>query len=206
MGEESWFEDRYPNLLNNRKAWFLKVITEWTYANWGKLSFDESDWGAPLRQNIYTRGAIRNDNEFEKDGDRPQSAFEADKVLGSFAIDITTPVDIKYSTVVRSGRTIEKFRYSTVMYVEDVLGLQEHDTQLYDTFTGWLFPSRKVRRASWKIGAEGMSYTVKAGDTLSLIAQSIYGYTAKWKLIQEENRILDPNKILVGERLRITER
>lgn len=202
MAEEAWFENRYPNLLNNRKDRIIDMISSWIYNNWGQPRFDESVSRLKVRQTIYSRGSLRNDNEFEKQGDKPQSAFEADKVLGSFAIDVETPITIEYSTVTKSGRQFQKFRFSTVMYVEDVLGLQKHDP-IYTRATGWLFPSRQVRRASWGIKAEGMSYLVRSGDSLSQIAQSIYGNSNQWKRIQAENRIPNADKIDSGERLRI---
>jgi nucleoid-associated protein YgaU len=50
------------------------------------------------------------------------------------------------------------------------------------------------------------SYTVKEGDTLSLIAKKIYGDESKYKKIYEANKDLigpDPDMIKVGQELTI---
>jgi LysM repeat protein len=49
------------------------------------------------------------------------------------------------------------------------------------------------------------SYTVRAGDTLSKIAQRFYGNPARWTWIYNANRskISNPNQIYVGETLKI---
>jgi nucleoid-associated protein YgaU len=51
----------------------------------------------------------------------------------------------------------------------------------------------------------GRSYTVKAGDTLSLIAKALTGDLNNWKAIYEANKdtIKDPNVIRPGQVLRI---
>jgi hypothetical protein len=45
------------------------------------------------------------------------------------------------------------------------------------------------------------TYTVKAGDTLSKIAQSFYGDASQWTRIAEANDLPDPDRISVGQRL-----
>lgn len=54
---------------------------------------------------------------------------------------------------------------------------------------------------------ESRMYTVKSGDTLSKIAKEMYGDANKYNKIFEANRPLlsDPNKIYVGQVLRIPE-
>ena len=49
----------------------------------------------------------------------------------------------------------------------------------------------------------GQRYTVKAGDTLSKIAQQYYGNASQYNNIFESNRnkLNDPNKIQVGQEL-----
>jgi nucleoid-associated protein YgaU len=53
--------------------------------------------------------------------------------------------------------------------------------------------------------AAGQTYTVKAGDTLSKIAQQFYGNASKWRAIHEANRDLIPNPDLIhpGQTLKI---
>ena len=52
---------------------------------------------------------------------------------------------------------------------------------------------------------ESTFYTVKPGDTLSKIAKHFYGSASKYHVIFEANKPLltDPNKIYVGQNLRI---
>ena len=48
-------------------------------------------------------------------------------------------------------------------------------------------------------------YKVRSGDTLSSIATNYYGDPSKWQIVYEANRyqIQDPNRIFVGQVLRI---
>jgi nucleoid-associated protein YgaU len=62
------------------------------------------------------------------------------------------------------------------------------------------FMSKNVvaaRRAS----ASEMSYVVARGDTLSTIAQGVYGDMKKYTIIQERNNLANPNFISVGQKL-----
>ena len=49
------------------------------------------------------------------------------------------------------------------------------------------------------------SYTVKAGDTLSMIAEKVYGDAAKFEVIFEANKdiLKSANDIKVGQELKI---
>lgn len=53
--------------------------------------------------------------------------------------------------------------------------------------------------------AEAVTYTVKAGDSLSRIAKAFYGDATQWKVIYEANKdaISNPNSIRVGQVLAI---
>lgn len=53
--------------------------------------------------------------------------------------------------------------------------------------------------------ADMQTYTVKAGDTLSKISKQFYGDANKYMRIFEANRdqLTDPNKIQIGQQLRI---
>ncbi len=52
---------------------------------------------------------------------------------------------------------------------------------------------------------EFITYVVQAGDSLSAIAQKFYGDAKRWTEIWEANKdkVKDPNRILVGQELRI---
>lgn len=46
-------------------------------------------------------------------------------------------------------------------------------------------------------------YVVRAGDTLSSIAREITGRGIRWRELQAENHLADPNKIRPGQRLKV---
>lgn len=50
------------------------------------------------------------------------------------------------------------------------------------------------------VPSDGTTYTVQAGDTLAKIGQT---YGIDWRLIAEANGIINPNRILVGDELKI---
>src|SRR5438105_10004448 len=99
LGEEAWFEHRYPDLLEDARLQFVEVINQWVLKNWANSPFKDQK----QRINVYARdtaysnkdGTIKkvtkSDNRFERCGDKPQTPHEADKVLGTFSIDIETP-------------------------------------------------------------------------------------------------------------------
>lgn len=47
------------------------------------------------------------------------------------------------------------------------------------------------------------TYTVARGDTLSSIAINLYRDASKWRAIATANRITDPRKLQVGQRLKL---
>ena len=53
------------------------------------------------------------------------------------------------------------------------------------------------------VGPDGTTYTIKSGDMLMNISKKFYGDENKYKLIMEANNITDPNKIQVGQVLKI---
>ena len=53
------------------------------------------------------------------------------------------------------------------------------------------------------VGPEGTTYVVKAGDMLMKLSKKFYGDESKYKLIMTANGITDPNKIAVGDTLKI---
>jgi nucleoid-associated protein YgaU len=53
------------------------------------------------------------------------------------------------------------------------------------------------------IAQENKFYTVKTGDSLSSIAQNLYGDSNSWILIAQQNDISQPNLIEVGQQLQL---
>jgi hypothetical protein len=47
------------------------------------------------------------------------------------------------------------------------------------------------------------TYVVKLGDTLSAIAAEVYRDPAKWRVIADANRIDDPRRLTIGDRLAV---
>lgn len=211
--EEAWFQSRYPNLLEDARLQMVDVVNVWVVDNWGNVSFTDQK----QRINVSGRdtgyrnpdGTVRmvkkSDNRFVGCGDIPQTPTEADEVLGSFSIDIETPIAITYSTSRVAGRSIESFEWTGAMYVEDVLGLQA-DNQVVKKLGKWtlsLAPSRRLKRARWTIGGGGLTYVVAHGDSLSKIAADLCGDPQKWKQIHDANRsqIPFPDRIHPGQRI-----
>lgn len=56
-------------------------------------------------------------------------------------------------------------------------------------------------KASELVGPEGAIHIVKAGDMLMKISKKYYGTESKYKLIMDANKITDPDKIMVGDKL-----
>lgn len=152
IGDNSkWFSEHYSGWLAFSKSYYIEAINEWVKKHCGETLYTESTRRfniQPMRTGPY-RSIDPSANE-TKYGDQMQSKYYADKVLGNFSIDLKTPVVIAY---VRDNNSI-RFSWKATMYVDDVLGTQPGDG-LYNRFTGWVFPSRRVRRANWVISGEG---------------------------------------------------
>jgi YD repeat-containing protein len=90
-----------------------------------------------------------------------RTRHSADKVLGSFAIDDTTPVEVEFLEP-EPDTCCVPFKWRTMMYVEDSPGANPGDrisTILDSAFrpgtASTLFPSRPVKRAEWEIKGSG---------------------------------------------------
>ena len=68
-----------------------------------------------------------------------------------------------------------------------------------------LVPATAEPAAAVQIKKVAQEYTVKIGDTLSKIADQLYGNGAKWEKVYEANRdtLKNPNYIFVGQKLNI---
>lgn len=217
LNEEGWFESRYPNLLEDSRLKLVEGVNGWVLVNWGTTTYTDQKQriSVTARDTAYANpdGSVRKvkktDDRFATCGDIPQTPHEADKVLGSFSIDIETPITINYSTIRIAGRTIQRFDWTAFMYAEDVLGLQK-DNAIVQALGDWMLklaPSRRAKLARWTIGGEGLSYVVVSGDSLSKIAADLCGDPQKWKQIHQANRakIPFPDRIHPGQRIVIPE-
>lgn len=221
LGHERWFEQRYPNLLENARVRFVKDVNTWVELHWGETKYDETTarikvhgrnkFESSANKNIQWSETFMRDDRFEVCGDQPQSFHEADMVVGSFAIDIVTPIEITYSTAVVNGQSVATFSWTSTMYVEDTMGIQPHDKPAKLGLLGYL-PSHKVKRAIWTIGGEGRrvpqeswkKHRVVRGDTLRSLAKQYYGDTEKWPILYKFNVDAigpEPGKLKIGTML-----
>jgi hypothetical protein len=163
LGQERWFERRYPNLLEEARVDFTDSINDWVEHHWGETEYKEktpriavhgrNKYEAKINANIVWTNLKMRDNRFEKCGDIPQTFGEADDLVGSFAIDVKTPIIITYTKKTVQGKTVETFEWTAELYVEDVLGAQADDKM--PNFIKGMAPSRTVKRGTWEIHGEG---------------------------------------------------
>jgi len=159
LGEEKWFEKNYSGWLSEARKRFGKEINRWVENNCLSTDFQ----GPSSMINIYPsfdRGGStsrQSPGGNERDyGDKGQSDWFADKVLGSFSIDYVTPVEISYEFLgEENGECCYKSSYTTEMYIEDVLGSQPGDLIRKIPGVGYLTPSRRVKRAKWNLTGSG---------------------------------------------------
>ena len=157
--EASWFEENYPGWISFSKKYYTDLVNDWAVKNSGQSPFNIPDNQTRFPVMPYwknTNGSLffwnigQNPNETEtKHGDKPAqpdwyAKWMADKVLGAFAIDLTTPITINYNPQSNT------FTWEANMYVEDRLGFDPGD--LWPT---WLNPARRVKRATWTISGSG---------------------------------------------------
>lgn len=227
MGQERWFEERYPNLLEDARRKFVEAVNHWVEFNWGQPEYNEKSprisvhgrnkFESPKNANAVWTNRMMRDDRFEACGDKPQSFNESDVLVGSFAIDIETPVTITYTRKNVRGTVVDTFEWSAVMYVEDTLGFQASDPGAQ--IAPWsksLAPSRKVKRGKWEIRGEGLkpsqvarrTHRVAQGDTLWGLALKYYGDATLWPLLYKVNRDVigtNPNFLRVDAILDVPE-
>lgn len=217
LWEEAWFEHRYPNLLEDSRVKFTGNINDWIQNNWGQPAYNEtSPRISVVGQNFYNNpqnaattwnDRLMRDDRYQGCGDIPQTFNESDIVLGRFALDFETPVMITYSQKSHNGRMVRAFEWKTVMYVEDKLGTDPHDSI---SFLSRIAPGRRVKRARWEIKGSGMNakdiayqapektHWIQPGDTLTKLAERYYQDKRLWLLIYKRNYMMigeSPNVI-----------
>jgi hypothetical protein len=223
MEQERWFERRYPNLLENARVHFVKAVNDWVESHWGETRYDEKSprisvhgrnkYESPRNKGVRWTATYMRDDFFEICGDQPQTFHEADAVLGDFAIDIETPIQIAYSTGRVRGQVANTYTWTSRMYVDDVMGIQSHD-KIGGAFLRENLPSRRVKRAIWIISGEGYripdevwkKHWVVKGDTLRGLAKKYYGDAAKWPILYKYNADTigaDPAKLRIATVLEI---
>ena len=109
---------------------------------------------------------------------------------------------------------IEQITYLLfIRRLDDAHTLEENKaTVLKKTMVNRVFPAGKdsrgrsyndLRWSRFKNFAPAEMYTVVGGDTLGKIAKHFYGDASQYMKIAEANGLADPNKIDVGQELRI---
>jgi hypothetical protein len=159
LGQELWFETKYPGWVANAPRLFADKVNDWIMehcsskpAVYNERATRESI--APYYLDIENLIRVHYPNENETlYGDKPQSRWSAGAILGQFSFDIVTPIKISYRRT-SFGNTF--FYWETEMYVADVLGTQrDEDGALLGLFKSWI-PSRQVKRAKWTISSGGL--------------------------------------------------
>lgn len=135
-----------------------------------------------------TPGAKADVDALEDGAARAIKNYVASKGLPVDKLDID--FDANTSTVTVSGTVPDQeTREKVVLCCGNVASVEHVNDQM------------KVANA----GQAGEYYTVKKGDTLSEIAQKVYGSANKYSVIFEANKpmLSDPDKIYPGQNLRI---
>lgn len=112
---------------------------------------------------------------------------------------VVTAVDWDASSVIRipSGRMRQAGTITLLEYVEpDTIQVNRSPAQKKRAKT-------KKKASGGKKGAKDKTYNVKSGDTLSKIAARELGSAGRWGEIAKLNNIRDPNRLKVGQRLRL---
>jgi len=120
-----------------------------------------------------------------------------DRLYKSAAVAKTTP---RAQTVTASAPAKEK---SAVQVAEAKSKLVASEEKVKPVSKQIPEGKEKVPVSAPAPKASTQQYTVKAGDTLSKIAEQVYGTNAKWEKIYEANRdsLKNPNYIYVGMKL-----
>ncbi len=162
---------------------------------------------------------------FKPGEDRKEKAVE--KHLQGLGVDVSgVKVEVEGSKAILGGHVQDQVaREMVVLVAGNIVGIESVD----DRLTVWRTtaaaapatgnvaitpsagstPGAGATVSSESAGSNGgwqsRTYTVRAGDTLSGIAQDMYGEASKYSLIFEANQpmLKDPDKIYPGQVLRI---
>ena len=134
------------------------------------------------------------------------------KHIGSYGLDISgLKVEVDGSTATIEGEAKDvTTREKAVLVAGNIEGIDKVDDRMTVASSGADF-SAVTGGSSAAVGAGGTgewssrTYTVEKGDTLSKIAEEMYGDANKYPVIFEANKpmLKDPDKIYPGQVLRI---
>ena len=162
LDQNFWFSWRYHNMLMAAETRFADLVHNWIVRQCGNDNLEYSPPGPETRWPIdpfynlhpqmgYTGFAhseyLEENHHFETEwGDSPQSMLMAYTGLGSFVIDFVTPVPIVKTELTKD---CHRYSWSTIMYVEDTLGLGTDDK--FPEMIKCVTHERRIRRAVWTI-------------------------------------------------------
>ena len=157
IDNRKWFEKNYPHwtkfAIKNFSAEILSAITN-EYCPSGETEIPNPTaytvtpyFAGPsnISEGHLTRSPSRFTNE-TRHGDQPQSAFSADKILGSFVYEVRN-IKVKYFKA--DGERL--FAYGAEVVISDGLGFQPHDGYGYWLLGWWWAKPTPVIRAKWRI-------------------------------------------------------
>lgn len=113
------------------------------------------------------------------------------------------PIDVLQSggNVVLRGAVDSQHEFNLAVKLAQESGATEVDTSKLEIHTG--AKSRFAAEHPGYVNTPDEFYTVKAGDSLSAIAQKFYGDASKYTAIAKANGISNPDLIQVGQKLQI---
>jgi ABC-type amino acid transport substrate-binding protein len=122
--------------------------------------------------------------------DYPFAVAEIKNTTLQFAVSKLPQSDIKYKIGVRASdsKLISQLNSAIAAVVE---------TEEYRDLLRKYFSSNKVVAGRKKVGED--TYTVQKGDTLSAIAERVYGDRMKYSVIETRNNLPNANLISVGQ-------
>jgi RHS repeat-associated protein len=153
LGEEKYWEQRIPNLLEQARSQFTAQVNSWVVMNCGKSPFGGASKRIAVVPGPQTDPSVPNQLAITKFGDREETHVEETEEFGSFALDITTPIIIAYK---RSSDSALIFSWKTTLYLEDRLGYNADQSNAVGRL---LAPNRMTKRAIWNL--EGIGCCIK---------------------------------------------
>ena len=170
LSQELWFDNNYRHLLDEAQQQFQREILDGVDCRFrdngfleitsGRINYYPHQVGglgyyleSPLRVftalKEYPLVNVSGIRGYDYMSDHRQDGYERVFSLGEFSVDYITPVAVSYGPCVNG---ISTYEWTTVMYVEDVLGVTESKLGIFD----FIARARRVKRAQWMITGHGM--------------------------------------------------